>query len=151
MAKQRKLQRLKTIEQILRDRNVSSQVQLQTLLDHQNISVNQSTLSRDLNELGASLVRQENGILRYLLPNAESAIVSPDIELARTIGENVIDIQRSNDMLVLRTPPARASVLAYALDRARLQHVCGCIAGDDTVLVIAEAGRGQTVARKLQP
>jgi transcriptional regulator of arginine metabolism len=59
--------------------------------------------------------------------------------LARLCGELLVSAEASANLVVLRTPPGAAQFLASALDRAELPTVLGCIAGDDTVLVIARA------------
>ena len=58
-------------------------------------------------------------------------------QLARWCAEVLISVQQAGNQLVLRTPPGAAQLLASGLDRAMLDGVLGCIAGDDTVLVVA--------------
>jgi transcriptional regulator of arginine metabolism len=54
----------------------------------------------------------------------------------------------SANLVVLRTPPGHAQILAATLDRAFLAGVCGTVAGDDTVLVVCdEATPGRVIAR----
>ncbi len=55
----------------------------------------------------------------------------------RIAREYLLDVRVAQNLLVLRTPPATANVLASALDREDWPEVIGTIAGDDTVLVIA--------------
>ena len=63
--------------------------------------------------------------------------VAPLDHLRRVLGEWVVDVATSGNLLVLRTPPGSAHVVASALDRAGLDGVIGTVAGDDTVLVVA--------------
>jgi transcriptional regulator of arginine metabolism len=59
-------------------------------------------------------------------------------------------VSHSANLVVLRTPPGSAHVVASALDRASLTHVLGTIAGDDTVLVVCnESVGGVSVAAEL--
>ena len=60
------------------------------------------------------------------------------------------DVTSSANLVVVRTPPGCAHVVASALDRAGLPEVLGTVAGDDTVLVVAAEGtKGSALARKL--
>ncbi len=61
--------------------------------------------------------------------------------------EFLLDIRVAQNLLVLRTPPATANVLASALDQEDWPDVTGTIAGDDTVLVIAPDAKTAEVLR----
>jgi transcriptional regulator of arginine metabolism len=66
------------------------------------------------------------------------------------LGEWVVEVSRSANLLVLRTPPGSAHVVGSALDRSGLDGVLGTVAGDDTVLVILEEGdSGDTAAEDI--
>jgi transcriptional regulator of arginine metabolism len=58
------------------------------------------------------------------------------------MGEWVVSVESSENLVVVRTPPGCAHVVASALDRSALDGVLGSVAGDDTVLVIADEKRG---------
>jgi transcriptional regulator of arginine metabolism len=76
--------------------------------------------------------------------------VAPEEHLRRVLGEWVVEVARSANMVILRTPPGSAHVVGSALDRAGLADVLGTVAGDDTVLVVAsERAGGQRVAQRL--
>jgi transcriptional regulator of arginine metabolism len=66
------------------------------------------------------------------------------------MSEFVVEVAHSANLVVLRTPPGSAHVVASALDRASLAEVLGTIAGDDTVVVVCnESVGGATVAAEL--
>ena len=56
------------------------------------------------------------------------------------MGEFVVDVAHSANLVVLRTPPGSAHVIGSALDRAGIADVLGTVAGDDTVLVVCAEG-----------
>ena len=58
------------------------------------------------------------------------------------MGEWVVSVESSENLVVVRTPPGCAHVVASALDRSALDGVLGSVAGDDTILVIANEKRG---------
>jgi transcriptional regulator of arginine metabolism len=66
------------------------------------------------------------------------------------MGEFVVDVAWSGNLVLLRTPPGSAHVVASALDRAGLPEVLGTVAGDDTLLLVcAEGADGSDVAAQL--
>jgi transcriptional regulator of arginine metabolism len=84
------------------------------------------------------------------LPAAPNERPAPELHLRRVLGEWVADVTSSGNLVIVRTPPGCAHVVASALDRAGLADVVGTVAGDDTVLVVArERVKGAALARKL--
>ena len=65
------------------------------------------------------------------------------------LGDWVVEVDRSGDLVVLRTPPGSAHVVASAIDRAGVAGVIGTVAGDDTLLLIAGEGGGTAVAERI--
>ena len=141
-----KNQRQHRIAQILRQESVSSQDHLVDLLTAQGVAVTQATVSRDLDDLGAVKVPTGGGSV-YAIPELPSEQVAPDDHLRRVLGEWVVAVGRSQNLVVLNTPPGSAHVVGSAIDRSAVDGVLGTVAGDDTVLVVAteEAG-GHLVA-----
>lgn len=149
--------RQQRIVELLTQREVRSQTELGDLLAHEGLHVTQATLSRDLVELEAVKVRSRSGALVYAVP-AEGGDRTPrpatdkgagEARLARLCAELLVSAQAGANLVVLRTPPAAAPLLASAIDKAQLGEVLGTIAGDDTVLVIAHEPReGVPLARR---
>lgn len=144
-----KTQRQHRITRLLESRAVSSQAQLVGLLAEEGIEATQTTVSRDLDELGALKVRVPGGETVYALPELPVQQVAPEDHLRRVLGEWVAEVAHSGNLVVLRTPPGSAHVVGSALDRSRFAGVIGTVAGDDTVLVVAteEVGGAELAAR----
>jgi transcriptional regulator of arginine metabolism len=70
------------------------------------------------------------------------------VTLSRALGEFLLGVESSQQLLVLKTGPGQAQLLGVAIDRARLQDVIGTIAGDDTVLVICRDARCAQIVRR---
>ncbi len=141
-----KAQRQHRISRILADHGVGSQGQLVDLLAGEGIAATQATVSRDLEDMGAIKVRVPGGATVYAVPELPTAQIAPEDHLRRVLGEWLVEVARSGDLVVLRTPPGSAHVVASAIDRSVLPAVVGTVAGDDTILVIASEGSGQTIA-----
>ena len=145
-----KAQRQHRIAKLLEQERVSSQPQLVELLAAGDIQATQATVSRDLEEMGAVLVRLPGGERVYALPEHAWERPAPEDHLRRMLGEWVVEVACSGNIVVLRTPPGSAHVVASALDRAGLADIIGTVAGDDTLLVVcAEADGGPGVATRL--
>jgi transcriptional regulator of arginine metabolism len=133
--------RQRRIVELLRQHEVHSQGELADLLLGEGTEVTQATLSRDLDELGAVKLRgADGGVGRYVVPDDGSpvrGVVGGTDRLSRLLAELLVSADHSGNLAVLRTPPGAAHYLASSLDRAALAEVVGCIAGDDTVLVVA--------------
>jgi transcriptional regulator of arginine metabolism len=137
-----KVQRQRTIAEVIANVDVTSQPQLVSLLKKRGISATQATVSRDLEELGAVKIRTNDGDTAYAIPEFEPDRVAPVDQLRRVLAEWVADVQVSAPIVVVRTPPGCAHVVASALDRSRLKGLIGTVAGDDTMLCVAHASYG---------
>lgn len=117
---------------------IHSQAEVVDLLRAAGFTVTQATASRDLEELGAVRGRDSKGHLRYQLANENPE--EPLYRVGKLLNELLVHIESSGNLIVLRTPPGGAQLLASALDRASragmLSQIIGTIAGDDTVMVI---------------
>lgn len=135
-----KARRQAVLAELIASGVVSSQSRAVELLADRDITATQATVSRDLDELGAVRVRGPGGT-RYAL----AAEASPyGVSLGRVLKEFVVEAAASGAIAVLRTPPGHASMVAAALDRARLGGVLGTVAGDDTLFVCGDEATGGT-------
>ena len=150
MATLGKPQRQHRIARLLEEQAVSSQGQIVEMLASEGVVATQATVSRDLEDLGAVKVRIPGGATAYAIPEHSKDAASPDDHLRRVMGEFVVDVAHSANLVVLRTPPGSAHVIGSALDRAGYPDVLGTVAGDDTlILVCAESAGGTAVAERL--
>lgn len=149
-ARPAKSQRQHRVARLLETQVVTSQAQLVELLGEEGLVVTQATVSRDLEELGALKVRLAGGDSAYAIPELPRDQVVPEEHLRRVLGDWVVEVAHSANVVVLRTPPGSAHVVASALDRAGPPDVLGTVAGDDTLVVVAsEAAGGRVVAERL--
>ena len=133
-----KAQRQHKIARFLESEEVSSQAQLVDLLATEGVTATQATVSRDLDDLGAIKVRARGGVTVYAVPELPKDQVPPEDHLRRVLGDWVVEVAHSGTLVVLRTPPGSAHVVGSALDRSSLPEVLGTVAGDDTLIVVAE-------------
>jgi transcriptional regulator of arginine metabolism len=141
-------QRQRMIADWLRAHRVGSQEELVARLSLAGINATQATVSRDLDEMGAVKVRRD-GTIRYVMPDQ----VEPGYaaaKLDRLLVEWVEAIIPAGNLLIIRTPPGSANMVANALDRAEVADIAGTIAGDDTIFVaLAEGVNAAAAADRL--
>lgn len=134
------LHRRDAIVRILRQAVVSRQAELVDLLRREGFDATQSSVSRDLRELGVV-----KGADRYLLPAVEDALTPSHFEDVRAFVKGYRSA--GPNLTVLRTTSGAAQSVAIALDKARWPEVVGTIAGDDTIFIASASARAQ---RRLQ-
>jgi transcriptional regulator of arginine metabolism len=145
-----KTQRQHRIAQLLEANAVTSQLQLVELLAAADVEATQATVSRDLEDMGAVKVRVQGGDSVYAVPELPKDRHAPQEHLRRVLGDWVVEVQCSGNIVLVRTPPGSAHVVASALDRAAPADILGTVAGDDTVMVVAtEAAGGPRVKQRL--
>lgn len=137
-----KAQRQQLIVSLIEQRTVTNQPQLVELLAENGLTATQATVSRDLEDLGAVKVRIPGGESAYAIPDFAPARVAPEEQLRRVMGEWVAEVKHSGPMVIVRTPPGCAHVVASALDRSGMTGLIGTVAGDDTIFCVADESLG---------
>lgn len=142
-----KSRRLSAIVDLVEHEAVRSQEQLRQRLVLRGFAVTQATLSRDIKELGL-VKRSADGAYQPAGTEAEPQATAL-ATLSRALAGYLLSVDASQQLLVVRTGPGQAQLLALAIDRARVSDVLGTIAGDDTILVICrdEASAAATRGR----
>jgi len=110
-------------------------------LHSKDIEVSQSTLSRDIQELGLG---KAAGI--YVVVEAEGAH-RQDGSLPRVVQEFVSAIDVAENLVIVKTGSGHASTVSQAIDETQLPEAIGSIAGDNTIFI---ATRTRKDARKLE-
>jgi len=122
------------ILKIIEDKVIGTQEELLLELIRYGIDVTQATVSRDIKELRLTKALSISGGYKYTsIDRAEAAIHE---RLIRVFSESVISIDYANNLIVIKTIAAGAQAAAAGIDALRWQEVIGCVAGDDTILVI---------------
>ena len=140
-----KSQRQHVSERLLSENAVHSQTALVELLAAEGIDATQATVSRDLEDLGAVKMRA-GGQTVYAIPEIPAQRAVPVETVRRVCSEWVVAVAHSQNLVILRTPPGSAHVVASAIDRSALEGVVGTVAGDDTILVVAGEDLGGPAA-----
>ena len=133
-----KYDRQGAIMRLVQERTLATQSEVADALHAEGFDVVQTTVSRDIAQLGLVKVRDAGGRLVYALPRASD--LDRLEELAAALRRWVLGVTPSGSLAVVRTPSGYANALARALDEARLPEIAGTVAGDDTIFVAAAEG-----------
>ena len=113
-----KFDRQGAILRLVQDRPLATQEELAEALREVGHDAVQTTISRDIAQLGLVKVRDPAGRLVYALPG--SADLDRLSELTSALRRWAVSLDSSANLLVIRTPPGHANALARAIDEAHL-------------------------------
>ena len=113
------------IREIVRNNNIRTQRMLVDELKACGYDCTQATVSRDIADMG--LRKLPEGVY----------VLAEDLHLQRMVSELVIEVLRTENLVLIKAQPGTASGIAAAVDAAELPDVLGSLAGNDTILVIA--------------
>lgn len=132
-----KERRQRAILTLVATRPVHSQDELAHLLEQQGFETTQATISRDIKEIGLvkmPIAKDPSAQFKYVLP-AQGSFAN---RLHRLVAELVVSIRTSVNIIVLRTSPGSAMMIAAAIDEAQWPEIVGTVGGDDTIMVVVD-------------
>lgn len=122
----RRNSRQDAIRKIVRGKTIRTQRGLVDELQAMGYACTQATVSRDIADMG--LRKLPEGVY----------VLAEDLHLQRMLSEFVVCVLRAENLVVVKCQPGTASGVAAAVDDAGLAHALGSVAGNDTVLVVAD-------------
>ena len=128
----RKKDRHSLIKQMITEEKLGTQKEIQDRLEARNVFVTQTTLSRDLREIGLTKVKKNN-MVYYVLANE-----TDKIDLVEFLSHHLEGVARAEFTLVLHTKLGEASVLANVVESNKDEWMLGTVAGANTLLVICK-------------
>ncbi len=128
------------IRELLNGQAIDTHEKLAAVLQEQNIDVSQSTLSKDLRELGVVRVPQADGGFRYTLPEAGATLRDRHV-LERELQDYLVQAEQAANIVVVKTLSGHAQSVCESIDRIGWSEVVGTIAGENTIFVAARSER----------
>lgn len=136
------------IQRLIREQTISTQTGLAEALRREGHEVVQTTVSRDVHELGLVKRRRSDGRLAYAFPEDTPGF---DEDVADALARWALTVEASGNLVVVTTPYGYAQALAQAIDVAHHPHVAGTVAGENTILLVArEPVAGADLAEELR-
>ena len=126
--------RLEAILEIIANEDIDTQEMLLDRLQARGFRATQATVSRDIRELQLVKSMTTKGKYRYAPSTKPSAM---PLKFSSALTDSVIRIDVGGNIIVVHTYPGMANAVAACLDSMKHEGVLGCVAGDDTILVVA--------------
>lgn len=130
------------IRRLIASRNISSQDELMKLLLKEGYELTQATLSRDLKYLKVAKMPADREGYVYILPDKEQSVEEVESNGAGLSG--LISIDFAQGLIILKTLPGHAGMIAYTIDNLGAYEIAATIAGDDTILLVPRDGVSRT-------
>ena len=144
----KKTQRLALVSELITAGEFSSHEELLARLREAGVQVTQSTLSRDIKELGAVKVDHHDKGYVYMMPGSINGSVresGPSL-----VTDNIVGLDFSGNIAVIRTLPGYANAVASVIDKDAHPFAVGTVAGNDTIfMLLTESADHESVRRRL--
>ena len=114
---------------------IDTQDELIDYLDKEGFAVTQATVSRDIRELDIVKVTTSKGTYKYTASRASSE-GKRTASLASALVDCVYSVNFAQNIIVLKTTPGMSNPVAVAIDKLDESRILGCVAGDDTIIVV---------------
>ncbi|MCK0472543.1 transcriptional regulator ArgR [Halalkalibacter sp. APA_J-10(15)] len=124
------------IREIITNGEVETQDDLVEQLRQAGYNVTQATVSRDIKELHLVKVPMMDGRYKYSLPADQR--FNPLQKLKRSLMDSFVSIDRSDNLIVMKTLPGNANAIGALIDNLDWSEIMGTICGDDTILIICK-------------
>ncbi len=122
---------------------IETQDELATELTQAGFNVTQATISRDIKELGLIKVTAQDGKQKYSKEAADHGVAGKIVNLFKNA---VLSIDYALNIVVIKTLSGSASTAGLMVDKLSNADILGCVAGDDTVMVVT---RNESVAKSV--
>lgn len=130
-----KRSRQQLIRSLVSQQRISTQLELVNTLRGLGCEVTQATISRDIRELGLEKYRDHMSRARYVLPDTEQRR-DPEAAAGRMLREFATVVAAAQHLVVLKSEVGTAPGLGRVIDQLDHDLIIGCVAGDDTVLIV---------------
>ena len=129
-----KSERQNRILELVAKYEIETQEDMIERLRKEGYAVTQATVSRDLKELKLTKTLTSRGTYRYAQPSRHH--VATNAKLSRAMVDSITHVDYSLHTVVLKTYPGMAQAVASGVDALNLAEILGCVAGDDTIIIV---------------
>ena len=144
-----KKNRQEKLLEIIARYDIDTQDELIERLREHGFETTQATISRDIRELKIVKMTNGKGSYRYILPKQPGQ--QSDFKFNAALIESIVQVDQSGNLIVLKTYPGLAQAVGAGIDGMHEPQVLGCVAGDDTILVVLrDEESAKLIAEKLQ-
>ncbi len=134
------------IMDIIRSQDIETQEDLIDQLRLSGFEVTQATVSRDIRELKLTKILCENGTYKYVVSKAGSE--EGHHIYSKALTGSMKSVESAVNNIVVKTYPGMANAVAAGIDALHEHDILGCVAGDDTIIIIAHSAESATAICK---
>ena len=129
-----KSQRQNRILELVSRYEIETQEEMMQRLRDEGYTVTQATISRDLKELKLTKALTAAGTYRYSVAAGRAHAAAG--RLNNAMADSIVHVDYSMNNVVIKTYPGLAQAVASAVDGLNMHSILGCVAGDDTIIVV---------------
>lgn len=133
-----KSQRQQKILELIETYEIETQEELIFYLNKYGFETTQATVSRDIRELKLTKVTNSAGNYKYAVQGAVSRSI-PAAKFNGALVDSITKVSFANNIIVLKTFPGLANAIGAGIDAIHAPEILGCIAGDDTVMIVVSS------------
>ena len=127
--------RQEKLKELITQYEIETQDELIAMLRQHGYDVTQATVSRDIRELHISKMPTGKGTYRYAVPKATQK--TEGIHFNSALIDSIKSVDYACNLVVLKTASGLAPAVAVGIDGMSLPNLLGCVAGDDTIMIVA--------------
>lgn len=143
--------RQEKILELIAKYEIETQDELIEFLGEEGYNVTQATISRDIRDLDLVKVAMPDGAYKYVVSHVSRKTPRNTGLLGHSIVDTVVSVTCAQNIIVLKTTPGMAQAVAISIDRINDSEILGCVAGDDTIMVVTHDGEtAHNVANKMK-
>ena len=131
--------RQEKILEIINKYEVETQDDLISHLTAEGFSVTQATVSRDIRQMKLTKVLTGRGTYRYIQSSGNRG--DDGARFNNALADSILKVDYAGNVIVLKTYPGLASAVAAGIDSIHMIEILGCVAGDDTIIIVARDER----------
>lgn len=144
-----KKERQAKIREIIENNKIDTQDELIKKLKENGFTATQATMSRDIKEL--KLTKISDGVNGYYYVSPHSVRVNDINKLNDSLTHLVISVNTAMNIIVIKTHAGMAQAVATGIDNIKSDDILGCVAGDDTIFVVASSTEiAQNIGAKIK-
>jgi transcriptional regulator of arginine metabolism len=141
--------RQEKILEIINKYEVETQEDLISRLIDEGMAVTQATVSRDIRELKLTKVLTGRGSYRYIRSGQNRG--TENVRFNNALADSIQNVDYAGNLIVLKTFPGLASAVATGIDAMHMIEILGCVAGDDTIMIVVRSAESAAdVSEKLK-
>ncbi len=143
--------RQEKILELIEKYEIETQDELIEFLEQEGYNVTQATISRDIRDLDLIKVSMPGGTYKYVVSHISKGVSKKNGLLSHALADTLLGITCAQNIVVLRTTPGMAQAVALAVDRIPDGDILGCVAGDDTIIVVTpDSDTAKNVASRMK-